>query len=268
MKISNYNNNEYRNLKFKQAPIKLIEPNQEIGQQVIDNIRNLPKLEKIVKGEAPLYLKMVSNMLKKLAVFTEKNVVQKKQMADNIKKAGTKEKRGSIEPIENLVNIGNIAKELVCMIVYPLQVLTNPDLPKDKRRFVGLYDFYVTCFSLGGTILYAWKGTPAMNKACDKLMTKYTKDISKYPKAARAVKGGAFVVGIALQTILFKRVLAPALSPPLAAKTRRLMEINDKKKEKSANKSSEVLIPPENDAALSVLNSKSLMANSKKDANN
>lgn len=246
MQIRNYNN-----INFRQAPLNIAKEagKIELGKQINDNIRNIPKLEELVKGKIPLYLKVASAALKKLAPFSEEKFLKKKYT------------------VEDLVNLGNISKELVCMIVYPLQVLTNPDLPKDKRRFIGLYDFYVTCFSLAGTLAYALKGKTMVKDLVSKMMQKkYLSNLAKYPKAVRAVEGGAFVLGIAVQTILFKRILAPALSPPLAAKTRKWMESNDKKKEELTSKESKILIPPENDAALTAVNNKSIK-HSKKSSN-
>lgn len=182
--------------------------------------------------QAPRYLQLISKPLRKIAPFIEEHIVKTHR-------------------VEDLINIGNISKELVCMVVYPLQVLTNPDLPKDQRRFVGLYDFFVTCFSLGGTILYALKGKKLAEKFANFAMKAYTEHPHKYPHARRAVEGGAFVVGIAVQTILFKRMLAPAFSPPLAAKARTMLEEREAKKGKNIEKSQDRdIIPAKYDAAL------------------
>lgn len=246
MKISN-NRINYSNISFAAGKIPT-KDEIDMGKAVINNIRNTAKLKEITKGPAPLYLRGIGKLMRKLAPFVEKIAV------------GTDGKPAKLK-IEDLVNIGNIAKELVCMVVYPLQVLTNPDLPKDKRRFVGLYDFYVTCFSLAGTALFAWKGTPLMKKGCELMMKKY-KNNAKYPKALKAVNGGAFVLGIALQTILFKRILAPALSPPLAAATRRKMDERDAKKEGKTIENKDCkqeMIPPENNAALAFQKPKQLL---------
>lgn len=242
-------NNVYYNINFKKAPTK---ESIELGNKIIKDIRNVEILQEDVKGEPQKYLKWIGKLMRKVAPFVERTSVEKKRISDQAKLAGNKAK--GIEPIENLVNMGNIAKELVCMIVYPVQVLTNPDLPKDKRRFVGLYDFFVTCFSLAGTVLYAWKGTKGMNKLCEKLMSKYTKDAAHYPNAKRTVQGGAFVVGIALQTILFKRVLAPALSPPLAAAARKKMDKRDNQKlnkQQGNTETGDKPLPPQYYAVLS-----------------
>lgn len=184
--------------------------------------------ETLTPEQAPAYLRIISKPLRKLAPFIEDNIVKKFR-------------------IEDLINVGNVAKELVCMVVYPLQVLTNPDLPKKQRRFVGLYDFFVTCFSLAGTLLFMWKGKKLSTKVAKSLMKTYTDQPHLYPKVQRAVEGGAFVLGIAVQTILFKRILAPAISPSLAGNVRKVLEANDAKKGKTND--SDYVIPPQYDAA-------------------
>lgn len=198
----------------------------------VTNIQTTSFTQNPAAGQAPRYLEIISKPLRKVAPFIEEHVVKKHM-------------------VEDLINIGNISKELVCMVVYPLQVLTNPDLPKDQRRFVGLYDFFVTCFSLGGTILYALKGKKMAREFAKFAMKKYTNNTHIYPHARRAVEGGAFVVGIAVQTILFKRMLAPAFSPPLAAKARTILEERDAKKGQKTQKSQDRdIIPAKYDAAL------------------
>lgn len=200
------------------------------------------ELDEIVKSEPPKYLVVASKFLKKIVPMVEKHVINSKE-----------------DKINKMINAGNVLKELACMVVYPAQVLTNPDLPKEKRRFVGMYDFFVTCFSLGGALLYMAGGTKYSNALAAKLMKAYTDKPHLYPKAQRAVAGGGFVLGLLVQNLFFKRVLAPALSPPLAAKARKMFEANDAKKEKlqaqknENNNDTSIMIPPEHDAALSVL---------------
>ena len=252
--LNNYNNN----VTFTRKPnADEIEKAREIGEKILHSIRNSKRLVGLSKGETPKYLEWIAGGLKKLIPGIEKNVIQSK------KDDPTQGKR----TLEDLVNFGNIAKELACMIVYPAQVLTNPDLPKDKRRFIGMYDFFVTCFSLGGTLLFAWKGNKLSKQFAGFLMSKYKNGAKAnfYPNAKRAIEGGAFVVGIAVQTILFKRILAPALSPPLAGVARKHWEAKDAKKLKAQGKTvedkkpeetknSSILIPPENDVALNMQN--------------
>ncbi len=212
--IPNSNSTQNRNTKF--TAVHFNNP-EEIGAKILKN-HKLPKIQKkLALGETPKYMETIGKIFRKNAYKVEHLVNDEKTT------------------IERIINAGNIAKEAVCMVVYPLQVLTNPDLSKDKRRFVGFYDFYVTCFSLGGAILYAWKGDTFMKNMATKLLKKSLKG-KVVPRLEKATKGGAFVIGIGLQTILFKRVIAPALSPPLASKTRRKLEELDAKKEKSALK--------------------------------
>ena len=257
MEIKQFSNNlnkNYNAVNFKQNNAEVL---AEMSTKIMKDINDTTNLEQSVKGKAPKYLEVLSKPLRKVAPWIEEKIL----------------KSGKQDAIENLINFGNCMKELVCMIVYPLQVLTNPDIPKDKRRFVGMYDFFVTCFSLGGTLLFMWKGKKITKNFATKLMKGFTKDPVAYPKAQRAVEGGSFVLGIAIQTIFFKRILAPALSPVLAGKVRKRMEDADAKKEKAlkdknsqTQKDSDVLIPPQNDAALSLVSEKDMNSNKLFDA--
>ena len=245
MKIKNNNYNKYSNNPnfTHKAPS---EAHLKAAREILA-IKDLGKhitkdLDDIVKIEPPKYLVWAANLLKKAVPTVEKHVIKSKE-----------------DRINQMINAGNVLKELACMVVYPAQVLTNPDLPKEKRRFVGMYDFFVTCFSLGGALLYMTCGTKLSNRFAATLMRKFTDDPKMYPKAQRAVAGGGFVLGLLVQNLFFKRVLAPSLSPPLAAKARKMFEANDAKKEKlqaektAGTKDASTMIPPEHDAALSVL---------------
>lgn len=222
MQISKINNNN--NLSF--TNFKVTPESKKFGEDIINNSRYIAGLKKVdaENSKPPVYLKWVANLLKKVAPKLEGKFQQKRSF-------------------EDIVNIGNMGKEAVAMIVYPAQVLTNPDLPKEKRRFVGMYDFFVTCFSLGGAALFAWKGNYLSDKFAHQLMkSKYLSNIAKYPDAMKVAKGGSFVLGLAVQTMLFKRILAPSLAPPLAAAFRKKMDANDAKKTaKQQDKSSDLL---------------------------
>jgi|GEM_PF-6990557 len=133
---------------------------------------------------------------------------------------------------QSIVNlVGNSAKELTCMIFYPLMTLTNQDMSNDKKRFVGIYDFFVTCFSLSGALAFALM-KPQTDYLMNKTVARYEKQ--GFKNLAKAQKGAGFVFNIALQTLLCKRILAPAFSPPLAAGVRKRMEQNDAKKAATA----------------------------------
>jgi hypothetical protein len=129
--------------------------------------------------------------------------------------------------LESIILLGNAAKELMCMILYPTMTIVNQDLPTDKKRFVGIYDFFVTVFSFTGTLLFGMELTK--NKT-DSFLEKALFKHRGNNKFDKALKGLKFVTTIALQTLFCKRILAPALSPPLAAKVRKNMEANDAKK--------------------------------------
>lgn len=262
MKIENRDNNITFNRLF---PKKIPVDKKARGELVIENIRNDKKLKDGLNGDnPPMFLKVASKMMKKLIPFVESKVINPSKKDPS---------KGKITA-EDLVNGGNIAKELVCMIVYPVQVLTNPDLPKDKRRFIGVYDFFVTCVSLAGTILFAWKGKAYSKVIARKMLSKTIKlaekdgkvkalvkkldpknpngDVKAYPRLERAIAGGAFVLGLLGQTILFKRLLAPALAPLGAAKVRTVLEERDAKKAKANDKISNI----KNDAVVSKTDAK------------
>ena len=254
MKIINNDYNKYNiNPSFtsKGPSDKALEVARNIlSHEHLGNPNITKELDEQVKGNPPKYLVIAANILKKAIPWVEKNVVNSKK-----------------DKINTMINAGNVLKELACMVIYPAQVLTNPDLPKEKRRFVGMYDFFVTCFSLGGALLYMAGGTKISNAFAAKLMKSFTDKPNLYPKAQRAVAGGGFVLGLLVQNLFFKRVLAPSLSPPLAAKARKIFEANDAKKDQAqagkngVNKDYSTLIPTEHDAALSALGKNSNLAN-------
>lgn len=199
-------------------------------RKVLESAYKPNTLQNVAISDPPKYLSFLAKFVRRLVPFIDKRMVKDK---------------GSID---NMVNVGNVAKEFVCMIVYPLQVLTNPDIPKEKRRFVGMYDFFVTCFSLAGALWAMRFGKSQMKIIASKLMKTYQQNPSLYAKKKvdRAIDGGAFVLNIAIMTILFKRIFAPALSPPLAAKTRIMMENRDKAKEKEKSKIATASKPAKN----------------------
>ncbi len=249
MKIRNYNNNQsFTNKAFSPEHVRVAK--EILAIKDLGDSKITKNLDEMVKSEPPKYLLGAAWLVKKFVPWVEKNIVNSKK-----------------DRINTMINAGNVLKELACMVVYPAQVLTNPDLPKEKRRFVGMYDFFVTCFSLGGALLYMAGGTKISNAFAAKVMKAYTDKPHLYPKAQRAVAGGGFVLGLLVQNLFFKRVLAPALSPPLAAKARKMFEANDAKKEKAhadkfeSKRETSDFIPPEYDAALSVVGENSNAVN-------
>ena len=141
-----------------------------------------------------------------------------------------KNKGGNLSKnIINAVLIGNILKDLATGIISTSQSFTNPDLTKEKRLFVGSYDV-MACIT---TVIISYLFGPM---AVNKIMNSYKKalkPIENYPKQAVIIAGLTTFTSIVLQSIVAKRMIAPAISTPLAGKLKnKLEEHNNKQKTK------------------------------------
>ena len=127
--------------------------------------------------------------------------------------------------IINAVLIGNILKDLMTGIVSTSQSFTNPDYSKEKRLFMGSYDV-MACLT---TIVLSFiLGPMSVNKITG-LYKKMLKPIEKTPRYNMVINGLSAVTAIVLQSIVAKRVIAPAISTPLAAKMKKKLEDNAQK---------------------------------------
>jgi hypothetical protein len=112
--------------------------------------------------------------------------------------------------------LGNVLKELMGTTFYTIQAMTNEDLPQDKRKFVGMYDLIVglvsTSFSIGFGALAIFGQDAAIKWA---LKNNKTKHHSRY---ATAYAGLTFLIPNLLQTIIGKRIVAPAIGTPAAGR--------------------------------------------------
>ena len=122
--------------------------------------------------------------------------------------------------IINAVLIGNILKDLATGIISTSQSFTNLDLTKEKRLFVGSYDI-MACIT---TVIISYLFGPM---AVDKIMSGYKKALKAldgHPKQAFIVAGLSTFTSLVLQSIVAKRMLAPAISTPLAGKLKNKIE--------------------------------------------
>ena len=118
---------------------------------------------------------------------------------------------------------GNVGKEIVGTAFYTLQALTNEDIPKDKRKFVGMYDLFVGLVSTTFSAVFGFGAISLQDNLIKKGLKKY-KDVSgKYPKYAAAFAGLAFLIPNLLQTIIGKRIVAPAIATPIAGRMKEKM---------------------------------------------
>ena len=116
---------------------------------------------------------------------------------------------------------GNVGKELVGTTVYTVQALTNEDLPADKRKFIGMYDLMVGLISTSFSALFGFGAVAAQDKLLEKALRKNSG--AGYPKYAAAFTGLVWLIPQLLQTIIGKRIVAPAIAIPLAGKMKENM---------------------------------------------
>lgn len=109
---------------------------------------------------------------------------------------------------------GNVLKEVIGGVMYTLQAYTNEDLPEDKRKFVAAYDAMVSVVSASFSALFGFGSIFALDKIFEGLLKK-DKGHTKY---AAATAGLTFFVPNLLQTIIGKRIVAPAVATPVAGK--------------------------------------------------
>ena len=129
----------------------------------------------------------------------------------------------------NAVLIGNILKDLATGIVSTSQSFTNPDLSKEKRLFIGSYDIMACLTTVTISFLF---GPMAVNK----IMNGYKKALNVLngnPKQAIIISGLTTFTSIVLQSIVAKRMIAPAISTPLAGMLKSKLEKTDNQKQQT-----------------------------------
>jgi hypothetical protein len=133
--------------------------------------------------------------------------------------------------VTTVVLLGNTFKELVGTALYTTQAMTNEDLPKDKRKFVGLYDLSVGVVS---TIISLVLGV-GMQESIRKSYVKVLEPLKHLPKTATIASAAAAFTSFALQTIVGKRIIAPAIATPVAGRLKTKMMEKDEAKKAAEN---------------------------------
>ena len=154
--------------------------------------------------------KIMNSVKNILAKFADSNIFKKIGDSDNI------------NTLTYLLVVGNAAKEAMRTFIFTGQSFTNEDLPPDKRKFVGGYNLAIGVVS---TILSLGVGL-AMVKGQKKMIEAIIGgDKSKnLPGYAKAFAGMRFILPMIMQTILVKRVIAPAIAVPFAGKMTTYLE--------------------------------------------
>ena len=122
--------------------------------------------------------------------------------------------------IINAVLIGNILKDLMTGIVSTSQSFTNPDYSREKRLFMGSYDVMACLTTIVLSFIFGPMSVNSITNGYKKLL----KPLEKTPRYNMVINGLSAFTAIVLQSIIAKRVIAPALSTPLAAKMKKKIE--------------------------------------------
>lgn len=128
---------------------------------------------------------------------------------------------------------GNVGKELVGTTVYTIQALTNEDLPADKRRFIGMYDLIVGLISTTFSAIFGFGAIAVQDKIISRALEKNKG--KGFPKYAAAFAGLVWLIPQVLQTIIGKRIVAPAIATPVAGKIKNKMIAKAEAKKAQAN---------------------------------
>ena len=147
---------------------------------------------------------------------------------------------------------GNVGKEVVGTALYTTQAMTNPDLPKEKRKFVGLYDLFVGIVSTTVSFIFG----VGLQKTIKSSYEKALKPLNGIAKYSAIIAGLSGFTSFALQTIVGKRIIAPAIGTPLAGRYKEYLMAKDAaKKAKNAETPQPVEDLPTNKAGFVDLNS-------------
>lgn len=228
MKINTINNtvnsNNYKsNLSFKGAA-------------------NVPEFNKFIKEAENAVKKAGENIVKaekqkpsKFDNFSEK-VLKKFAGSGFFNKLS---KSGGVDALAYAVVLGNTAKEAVGTAMYTVQAFTNDDLAPDKRKFLGLYDLFVGLISTTISLVVGL----AMVKGQSKMIKKMLGNREHIPGYAKAFAGIGFFLPTFLQTIIGKRIIAPAIATPIAGVYKKKLEEKEKKEQAAKQKELTPLSP-------------------------
>lgn len=140
--------------------------------------------------------------------------------------------------LTHVVLWGNVGKEAVGTTLYTVQALTNQDLPPDKRKFVGMYDLAVGIISTAFSFIFGVGLEDHIKSGYKNILKPISKSTNPImrARASVAIVGLAAFSSFALQTIIGKRIIAPAIATPVAGHLKKkLQEKDDKAKQDQFN---------------------------------
>lgn len=202
-------------------------------KDITNQIKNKPELKKayeIVEEQVKKYGTVLDSVTNNKNAFKDATKIPQdkiprlvKGLYQRIAKSGVM-KYLMNKPGKGLVlgiAAGNVLKELVGTTMYTVQALTNEDLPKDKRKFIGMYDLYTGLVSSTMSAIFGFGAIAVQDKLIEKGLKKNSG--KGFPKYTAAVAGITFLIPNILQTIIGKRIVAPAIATPLAGKQKEKM---------------------------------------------
>lgn len=184
----------------------------------------ISEAEKAVKEAGKKIAKPAEQKASKFDNFAEK--VLKKYAGSGFFNKMSKMGGGG-EALAYAIVLGNVAKEVVGGVIYTVQALTNEDLAPDKRKFLGFYDLGVALVSASISLVAGL----AMLKGQNKLIKKMLGNREHLPGYAKAFAGLGFILPTFIQTIIGKRIIAPAVATPIAGSFKKKLEDKEKKEQ-------------------------------------
>lgn len=150
---------------------------------------------------------------------------------------------GGDDALAYAIVLGNAAKEAVGAAIYTVQALSNEDLAPDKRKFIGMYDLGVGIVSTTLSLITGVVMVKGQSKLVNKMLGGELK-AKQLPGYAKAFGGLKFILPVVIQTILCKRIIAPAVATPMAGQLKKKLEAKEEKKhpEKSNPLPAEALV--------------------------
>lgn len=225
--INTVNSNNYKsNLSFKG------------GANLTEFNKFIKDAEDAVKEAGKKIAKPAAQKVSKFDNFAEKTLKKYagSRFFDKMSKMG-----GGGEALAYAIVLGNVAKEVVGGIIYTVQALTNEDLAPDKRKFLGMYDLFVAMVSASISLVAGLAMLKGQNKMIKSMLG--GQKAEHLPGYAKAFAGLGFILPTVIQTIIGKRIIAPAVATPIAGIFKKKMEEKEKKEQAAKQKELTPLSP-------------------------
>ena len=173
------------------------------------------------------------------------NVIKKlfRRVAKMFSETGEKS-NNTAKSLAYILAAGNVMKEIIGGVMYTIQAYTNEDLPEDKRKFVAVYDAAVSVVSATCSAIFGFGAISFQDNFIKKRMLGKAAKEPGHSKYGTAFAGLSFAIPLVLQTIIGKRIVAPAVATPTAGKLKEKLMAREEAKKQAVlekNKNEEVV---------------------------